>query len=312
MVHIAKARLDDGHFSTEEVRRSAKPALTTSRIIAFQKDQYNEAPNIAAGFDSLNISCEGPIRANLIANEITEDTFRIAIETWGDATLYSASTTWIEHKANAKQCIFGQYDTSLDKQIPAKPAPSTKSSPVKTQTSKKTPASLPQKCAKSITFPQPFTEPPSVICWLNRLDLPSGRDHDYKLRAFPDTITPAGFTAHLNTWDNGSMSGAAMCWIAFPASKRHVDSGRFSTNDVRKRTQPRERTMGRVRFGKKFEVVPTVLAALNAVDVAGNADLRVRVRVEEVSKEGFRWYLQTWGDSTVYSAGASWIALGFP
>lgn len=47
------------------------------------------------------------------------------------------------------------------------------------------------------------------------------------------------------------------------------------------------------------------------LDMAGNADLRVKVDVDEVSKDGFRWHLDTWGDSTLYAAGASWIALGF-
>lgn len=307
MVHVATPGPDNGHFSTEEVRRAAKPAQSTSRIIGFPFGHYKRPPNIAAGFDGLNISCDGPIRANLIANDITKDTFRIAIESWGDSTLYSASTTWIEHKAGAKQCIFGQFDTS------AKPFLLRVKANAKTiKKATKAESKPPRKCDKPITFAHTFDEPPEIVCWLNRLDLASGPDHDYKIRAFADEITGKGFTGHLNTWHDGEMHGAAMCWIAFPKRKKDVDSGRFSTNDVRRRTDPRARTSGKVRFKQRFEVVPTIVAALSMIDAAGNADLRVKLSISEVDRGGFRWTLETWDDSTLYAAAASWIALGFP
>jgi hypothetical protein len=53
------------------------------------------------------------------------------------------------------------------------------------------------------------------------------------------------------------------------------------------------------------------LCALNYIDMAGNADLRVAVDVNEIDTQGFGWSLKTSGDSTLYAAGASWIALGF-
>jgi hypothetical protein len=119
------------------------------------------------------------------------------------------------------------------------------------------------------------------------------------------------------------LSGAAMCWIAFPAHKKNVDSGSFGTmggsgsdsdsnsdsdsadNDaaggsVRRiemyeAEQRAPRTTGRVRFrAGAFERVPTVLVALNMLDVAGDADLRIRVEVEDVDREGFTWRLESW------------------
>jgi hypothetical protein len=55
------------------------------------------------------------------------------------------------------------------------------------------------------------------------------------------------------------------------------------------------RTTGRVRFrARAFERVPTVLVALNMLDLAGDADLRIRVEVEDVDREGFTWRLESW------------------
>lgn len=309
MVHLDKPRIDDGHFTTTEVRRRNEPCLSTSRLIAFPKHHYQQPPNLAAGFCSLDVSCERPIRANLVANSITKDNFKVAVETWGESRLYEASATWIEHKATAKDCVFGQFDTQESSETPAKSATAPSARVTKKHTVQTDP--VPKKYGKAISFPNPFKKPPEVICWLNRLDLSSGPDHDYKVRAFADTVTSDGFVAHINTWDDGELNGAAMCWIAFPRRKKHVDSGRFSTNDVRKRTTPRPKTTARVRFRQRFDRVPTVLAAVSMIDAAGNASLRVKLSITEVDLEGFRWTLETWDDSTLYAASASWIALGF-
>lgn len=307
-VHLDRTRQDNGRFSTSEIRKAQEPCLSTSRLIAFPKDHYKAPPNLAAGFSSLDISCEGPVRANLVADSITPTSFRIAVETWGDSTLYEASATWIEHKATAKDCCFDQFDTMSESSPYSATAPKakvTKKHAVITDP-------VPRKYGKQFFFPRSFSEPPEVVCWLNRLDMASGPELNYKVRGFANNITSQGFTAHLNTWDDGELHGAAMCWIAFPRRKRNVASGSFSTNDVRKRTSPRLRTTGQVNFKVRFAQVPTVLAALNMIDAAGNADLRVKLSITEVDHVGFRWTLETWNDSTLYSAGASWIALGFP
>ncbi|KAK4548660.1 hypothetical protein LTR36_009571 [Oleoguttula mirabilis] len=308
-VHFDRTRPDNGHFSTKEVRAPEEPCLSTSRLIAFPKNYYKQPPNLAAGFSSLDVSCEGPVRANLVADSITTSSFRIAVETWGNSTLFEASATWVEHKATAKETIFQQFDTdSHESSTIASTAPRariTKRHMVYTEP-------VPQKYGKPFFFPRPFSEPPDIVCWLNRLDLSSGPNHNYKVRAFADGVNSEGFSAHLNTWgDDGELHGAAMCWIAFPKRKKNVDSGRFSTNDVRKRTNPRPKTTSKVKFKQRFTKVPTVLAALNMIDAAGNADLRVKLSITEVDLEGFRWTLETWDDSTLYGAGASWIALGF-
>jgi len=292
------------------VKVNNQSSKATSRVIALPKGHYKEPPNLAAGFSYLDVSSEAPIRANLLADQITKDFFRISIETWGDSVLYEGGATWIEHKANAKDAVFGQYDTDEGQHDPYARAGTRmrQSSPRKQQ------KSLPearQKNSRAVFFPHTFEEPPEVICWLNRLDLASGQEFDYKIRAFADEVTRESFLAHLNTWDNGQMQGAAMAWVAFPRGKKNVDCGSFSTTSVRKKSDPRPRTSGVVNFKQKFQKVPTVLSALSRIDAAGNADLRVRVTISDVNREGFRWTLETWDDSTLYAASASWIALGF-
>lgn len=82
-----------------------------------------------------------------------------------------------------------------------------------------------------------------------------------------------------------------MCWIAFPRGKNKVASGTFATTDVRAYHNPRPRNSGRVNFQQgSFSKPPTVLVALNMLDMAGNADLRVKVYVTDVDKDGFSMF----------------------
>lgn len=295
MVHLDTPGTDTGVFHTEEVRPRTKPSKSTSRTVAFFKDQYKKPPNLAAGFRSLDLSNDAPARANLVADNITASSFKITLETWGNSTLYSASATWIEKKSKARECLFGQFDT--------------KDLSNGSETSKEGGAE--RENAKKIKFPHSFEEDAQVTCWLNRIDMKGG-ETNYRVRAYATNVTRDGFTAHIDTWGDSIMNGAAMCWIAFPKNKPYVQSGSFGTGDVRSWSNPKPKNSARVGFEDGvFKKAPTVLVALNALDMAGNSDLRISVDADDVTEEGFRWHLDTWDDSTLYSAGASWIALGF-
>ncbi|TKX27632.1 H-type lectin domain-containing protein [Elsinoe australis] len=317
MVHLSKPGPDTGQFHTTEVRSSNKPSKSTSRIVALPSSangpHYQTPPNLAAGFNSLHLSHEHPARANLTADGITTTQFKITVETWGPSILYSGGATWIEHKRNARDCLFGQFDTSdLASSTPSASNSQSNGTAQTNGTSKaKDSSSCPQENSKHIRFPRAFASPPQVICWLNRLDLTSSPEHNYRLRSYATHTTKSGFTAHIDTWSDTQLNGAAMCWIAFPQEKALVASGDISTLDVRSWSDPREETSGEVRFGKKFRAPPTVLVALNMLDAAGNADLRVAVKAQDVTGEGFKWTFSSGGDSTLYAAGGSWIALGF-
>ncbi|KAF4555535.1 Hypothetical protein D9617_2g054960 [Elsinoe fawcettii] len=325
MVHLSKPGLDTGQFHTDEVRQSTKPSKSTSRIIALPCSaagpHYQTPPNLAAGFSSLHLSNEHPARANLVADDITTSRFKISLETWGSSILYSGGATWIEHKRNAKDCLFGQFDTA-DVTCPSKTI-STKAATDSNGTTThvnstatangvkgKEKNTCPQENSRHIRFPRAFANTPSVICWLNRLDLSSSPDHNYRLRCFASHITKSGFTAHIDAWGDSQLNGAAMCWIAFPSSKANVDSGEINTLDVRSWSDPKEETTGWIKFKRSFKKPPTVLVALNMVDTAGNADLRVSVEAVDITEEGCKWKVRGGGDSTVYAAGAGWIALG--
>jgi hypothetical protein len=67
-----------------------------------------------------------------------------------------------------------------------------------------------------------------------------------------------------------------------------------------------------VTFDHPFTRQPTVIVSLHKLDlgdVAANIH-RIAVRAENVDLQGFDLYFETWEDSQIYDAGASWIAVG--
>ncbi|KAL1297039.1 hypothetical protein AAFC00_004630 [Neodothiora populina] len=299
MVHLDKPGLDTGVFRTEEVRPRDKPCRSTSRKVAFFPGQYKKPPKVVAGFRSLDLSHEGPASANLIVDDVSEDSFNIGFRTRVKSTLYSASASWIEHKSSARDCLSGRFDTKELRSEDSKEDPN--------------PRKGDREFAKEIRFKRPFQDECKVVCWLSRINMVGG-ESNFRIRAYATKVSPEGFTAHIDTWSDSVLNGAAMCWIAFPKNKPHVQSGSFNTSEVRSWSNPKPNNSARVGFDEDaFEPgkSPTVLVALNMLDMAGNSDLRIRVDTEKVTDRGFTWHLDTWDDSTLYSAGASWIALGF-
>lgn len=65
-----------------------------------------------------------------------------------------------------------------------------------------------------------------------------------------------------------------------------------------------------VKFGKAFTKEPMVLASLTSYDGGAGKDgnVRVAIKVESVTREGFTLKVSTWGDSRVTGVEGSWFA----
>lgn len=65
-----------------------------------------------------------------------------------------------------------------------------------------------------------------------------------------------------------------------------------------------------VRFDVPFGAVPVVQVALMGLDHDQRTSGRVRLRVSEVTPEGFTVGITTWRDTRVYGVDFGWLALG--
>lgn len=300
-MHLDQPGPDTGVFNTDEVSQGKRPLdYSTSRIIAFPSGRYKEPPKVAGGWKSIDHGHTADVRLNFVGNDpdfllcgrnITPSQMKVELLSSRAGQFNSGSVTWIETKADAKDCQMGNFSTY--------------------EVHGNNNLNPPQKSVKSIQFERPFKEPPEVVCWLKLLHLKSGGPN-YRIIAYATNITTTGFTANLNTWEDSTVLGAAMCWIAFPKDKRKVAGGHFYTNEVRPWTEPREKTSKQISFPPgRFKKPPVVLVALNELDMKGDKDLRIKVEATDITKDGFTWHLDTWDDSVLYGAGGGYVALGF-
>jgi hypothetical protein len=65
-----------------------------------------------------------------------------------------------------------------------------------------------------------------------------------------------------------------------------------------------------VAFGYTFASAPTVLVTLNGLDTAREYNVRLTVVPDSITTTGCRLVFSTWADSVVWSAWATWIAIG--
>ncbi|KAI5868233.1 hypothetical protein GGS23DRAFT_544604 [Durotheca rogersii] len=282
-------RRNYGHFDTFETAQvrpcDAKSSVAQKRQACPVDVDILEPPALAAGLTMLNVAHTTNIRVDAFADNITVNSANLHINTWHDSELLKAACTWFHVAPHDQDIQTGQFAT---------PGGGFDGPAEKTN-------------AARITFPHEYAQPPRVIVWLNQIDMRG--DRNCRIFARADEITRDGFTIRLETWGDSVLHGARASWIAHRSDMRGVASGTFGTTDARPPDNPQKYTSGRASFpAGAFRGVPTVLAALNALDVKRFNNLRVRLRTDSACEHGFSWHIDSWVDTALYSGRASFIA----
>lgn len=160
-----------------------------------------------------------------------------------------------------------------------------------------------------ITFPRAYSAPPRVVVWLKDLDISCKAG--WRVKTYDTNVSATGFTIHIDTWSDTVLYSATATWVAYPADKPKIFSGRFNTMDVRPWNRPQLYNSAHVNFGSNiFTSPPRIFLALNSLDLDCTQNLRLRVTASNINAIGMTWYIDSWDTTILYSAGASYIALG--
>lgn len=274
-----------GTFSTDELRSWRDVRAKTSKVFRFPSP-YRSPPGIPIGLSMLDVGCDANIRIQAYANKVQNSQFEVHIDSWRNTSLYAATCAWLEIAANDPDFQFGRYSTPRND-----------------------PWDQPEiHNAGEITFSPPYHTPPLVVVWLTELDM--SKDRNWCVRTFATNVTKSGFTIHLDTWGGSLLYSGTVTWIAYRATRSGIASGHFSTLDIHGPKHPQRNTTGYKEFGANvFTSPPRVVVALDSFDVDRKDVLRLVTRTSSVTATGMTWHLDTWEDSVLYSAGASYIAL---
>jgi len=237
------------------------------------------------GLDYMDISNSANPRVKAVMDSPCGGTAKVHIDTWSNTKLNGAGAEWLEVSKHDRDFQCGVFSTRDDH---AWNQPKVKTS-------------------RAISFAKPFAEPPQVVCWLKELDM--DKNHNWRVKTYADNITKTGFTIHIETWGDSILYIGTTSWIAHPANRPNITSGSFNTMDVRAWNQPRDVTEGHVSYCKTFQKTPIVLAAYNHLDIDCNSNLRIKAFELGTKPNGFNWKIETWGGTTLYSAGLAYLSI---
>lgn len=242
-------------------------------------------PGLVVGLTTLDASCDANVRVKAYTSAIQRDCFTIHIDSWMNTTLYGAGCTWLQIEADDRDFQYGSYHTLEDHDWYKYPAQNT----------------------RKVNFKRPYLAIPKVVVWLSVIDV--GHGSSWRIKSYATDVTAQGFTIHIDSWLDSRLYSAMASWVAYPADTPGIAGGIVSTQSIRSWAQPRASNSAFEAFDVGvFKKQPRVFMALNALDIDRNQNMRLKVKADNVSAAGMTWHLNAWTDTTLYSAGASYIA----
>ena len=268
-------------FSTWSIHPGANPCTDTRAIISFPRS-FVTLPRVPHGFRALDISKSAHIRAKSTIQSFTKFWADCHITTWHETVLHGGVDQIFVLAPNNLDFLTGEHMRSLVVD----------------------PASSP---SVSVNFERPFPTPPKVVVFFNYIDL--NKNHNWRLKTTATDIDANGFTLSIETWGDTILYAAQACWIAYPEDREHIFSTSFNTTEVRPSYLPQHKQSKAIEFnGVEFWKDPSVFITLNSFDIDCKANFRIKAHVDNVSKTGLVWHIDSWADTVLYSAGASIIA----
>ncbi len=268
-------------FDTRSVHPPNQPEIDTQGDIEFSRP-FVARPRLTNGFRELDVSKDANITVLSQMFYFTREWVDIHVIALGDTTLRSAIDDLFILAPGNMQYLSGEHMRNLI-------------------TNPNDPSSV------HVEFDRPFVTPPKVVTFLNYIGLDKSKG--WRLKTSATNIDVNGFTLNIEAWGDTILYTAQAGWIAYPEDETHIYSTSVNTQEVRPSNQPRATQSRTVTFQDvEFWKKPDVFVALNSIDIDNKADLRVRAYVDNVSQQEFTWHIDSWGDTVLYSAGASIIA----
>ncbi|KAF8834550.1 hypothetical protein BDN67DRAFT_563758 [Paxillus ammoniavirescens] len=271
-------------FDTQTVRGGDDPQPDTCAQINFPGRPFAAPPRLPHGIRQLDVGNDADIRVKTTIENITQTSGVYHITSWADTTIYSGIVDSLNLAPANLEFLTGEHIRILCAHPKAAAA------------------------ATRITFERPFLTPPKVLTFFNYIDL--SNNCNWRLRTTATDIDANGFTLNIDTWCDTILHAAQACWIAYPKDRAHIFSTSVNTWEVRPPDQPQLQQSKTIGFGDvEFWKRPNVFVALNTFDIGCGANFRLNAYVDNVSRKELTWHIDAWGDTVLYSAGATIIAI---
>ncbi|KAG9045408.1 hypothetical protein FS837_006368 [Tulasnella sp. UAMH 9824] len=163
-----------------------------------------------------------------------------------------------------------------------------------------------QKNSKRIEFPETYVTPPRCLVGLRALDMECSTH--FRVAAHADSIDGRNYTAHIETWDDTTLYAGGINTLILKPANIDILSGEFSTEDDHPFNQPQLETSRRINFERPFLTPPIVVVWLNKFVTSSSTSTRIRTYASDIDARGFTIHIDTWADTTLWTAAALWVA----
>ncbi|KAJ3960111.1 hypothetical protein N0V92_003215 [Colletotrichum tropicale] len=161
--------------------------------------------------------------------------------------------------------------------------------------------------SKLLYYHQKYRSVPQIPVGITSLDANKGAN--IRIAAEASDATQERFKASLRSWADTTIYSASLTYLEVdPKRFNYLQTGVYNTTETRPWNQPQAKQSKRIEFAKPFADPPRVVTWLQALDMDRNKNWRVKVHATDVDSKGFTIHIDSWADSILYSAGATWLA----
>jgi hypothetical protein len=272
----AASNLEIGVFNTMSVYSPVATVMDHQTIVNFSKP-YPSPPAFTVGLNFLDFDNSRNLRIRSLVEAVLSSQAVLNLQSWADTIQYASGVSWFLFPSEDKDFQSGSF-TAKDARV-----------------------------EKTITFDREYPSPPKVLVFFTTLDI--DKSANCCVKTYASEVTTRSFKLNVEAWSNTKVSEGGISWIALPADKQGIATGTFSTEDVRPSNTLQPNTQSMVAFSPGFVKPPKIFLALNMLNVDRATQTRVRLSGSSISGEQMEWHIDSWGDTILYAAAATYIAI---
>ena len=287
-----KVLASDVDFTEVTQDDNASGGREFSKLISFTQEPI---PQVSVGITNLNLGSQH-VRATAFATESSRDSFRLNFNATADTTLHesrsnpesdtvlrSGKAAWLRTAPNDPNFQVGRWSVGAAYPKGKYLYPDNKG---------------------TVKFSRPFASKPKVLLWIAGMDF--SKAYNFRVQAQVLDVTPESFTLNVGPWGDSTLYKADVTWIAH-ADIPGIQSGQFSTEDMRSGGNWALQTLGSTRFGTPFKKPPKFVAALSKFEFGCGRNITVTTTTK-VNEKGVEWSMDSSGDTHQYITACSYIA----
>lgn len=160
--------------------------------------------------------------------------------------------------------------------------------------------------SRIVTFTSPYSTTPDLALGLNILGIVNSQN--VGVRAHANNIQNDQFVINLDGWGGRVLPGGRCGWLEIPGDDPDFQCGSFSTLEDHPENEQRIRTTRLINFKRRYSAPPRVVVWLTAFHMDHTKNWCIKAYATHITPTGFTIHIETWGDTVLYSATASWVA----